>query len=141
MRLAQVLTVPNNDVTVSNNLTVDGTTTLEGAVTAPRRINCKRHNKPNSRKYKPSDNLTIAKILTVEGETQFENINICNLIQATESNSDLELDALGTGKVTVPDADLEVGGDITTVGTAPICKRKCKWYCYNTVYDYWHCPQ
>ena len=113
------VTVPNNDVTVSNNLTVDGTTTLEGAVTVNAGLTVNGTINQTAGSISLSDNLTIAKILTVEGETQFENINISgNLIQATESNSDLELDAAGTGKVTVPDADLEVGGDINVLGTA-----------------------
>ena len=53
---------------------------------------------------------------TINGQAQFENILINdNFITTTQSNSDLELRANGTGKV-IPDNDLQVTGDLTVDG-------------------------
>ena len=54
---------------------------------------------------------------SINGQAQFENILINdNFITTTISNSDLELRANGTGKVLIPDNDLQVTGDLTVDG-------------------------
>ena len=113
------ISVPASDVTISDALTVEGQTTLEDSVTINAPLTVNSTLTQTSGTFTLQSSLTVSDALTVEGAAQFENIQIAgNAIRTTETNSDLELDSAGTGKVIVPDADLEVGGDITVLGTA-----------------------
>ena len=87
-----IILIPNNNVEIVNTLDVGGDIS--------------------------SNNLTVAGQLSTNS---FTNSNILiddNFITTTESNSDLELRANGTGKILIPTNDLEVTNDITILGNA-----------------------
>ena len=111
--------VPSNDVTISNALTVEGQTTLVDAVTINAPLTVNSSITQTAGEVTLQANLTVSESLTVQGTSQFENIQVAgNVIRTTETNSDLELDSAGTGKVIVRNADLQVDGDVTVLGTA-----------------------
>jgi hypothetical protein len=111
--------VPLNNVDVDNNLTVAGTTTLAdttiiGTVT-------QTGNTTQTGDVNLTGNLVVTQNFTVSSTAQFENIQINdNYITTTESNSDLELRANGTGMVRIPSNDVTFEQDITISGTATI---------------------
>jgi len=91
-----------NDTVAKTNLTVDGTTTFVGNVTGTTAT---------------FDDVTINNNMTVQGQINFDNIQINdNTITTTESNSDLELEASGTGTVIVPSNNVVVEKDLTVQG-------------------------
>lgn len=97
--------IPNNNLIVQNDLQVDGTgsfaeLTTTGQVTV-------------------GGTLSVDKDLTVNGQAQLENILINdNFITTTQSNSDLELRANGTGDVIIPTNDVVISQDLEILGTA-----------------------
>ncbi len=107
--------IPNNNVEVTNNLTVAdtvnlATTNITGSLT-------------HVGNYVQTGNSTIAGGLTVSGDfdiggyAQFEEINITdNIITTTTSATNLELRANGTGKVVIPNNDVQVTGNLTVNG-------------------------
>ena len=111
--------VPSNNVQVDNNVTVGGTTNLSdtnitGTLTHT-------GNTSQTGNYNVTGNVEISQTLTVTGQANFENIEINdNYITTTESNSDLELRANGTGVVRVSDTDAVFDQDITISGVATI---------------------
>ena len=112
------IVVPDNNVEITGTFTANDTATFNDTVTVNNDLNI-TGNLNAQGNITISDNLTIEDGLTVNGNTQLENINIAgNKIKTTESDSDLELDAAGTGRVVFPNADLEVGGDIVVNGSA-----------------------
>ena len=102
--------IPNSDVTITNALELNGITTYNGDFTVNGGFISKGNLNQSGGTATFASNLNISADLTVAGAAQFENIEITgNVIRTTESNSDLELDASGTGRVLIPNADLEVG--------------------------------
>ena len=92
--------------TVKGDLQVDGTTTLVGALTGTTAT---------------FDDLIINNNMTVQGQINFDNIQINdNTITTTDSNSDLELIANGTGKVIIPDNDVVITGGLTVEGATTV---------------------
>lgn len=113
------VTVPNNNVEITGTFTANDTATFNNTVTVNNNLNVTGVINQLGSSTTINASLIINDGLTVNGNTQLENINIAgNKIQTTESNSDLELDAAGTGRVIFPNADLEVGGDIVVNGSA-----------------------
>ena len=113
------VTVPNNNVEITGTFTANDTATFNNTVTVNNNLNVTGGITQSGASTTINASLTINDGLTVNGNTQLENINIAgNKIQTTESNSDLELDAAGTGRVVFPNADLLVGGDIVVNGSA-----------------------
>ena len=111
--------VPNSNFEVTGNTTFNNTTTFNDAVQVNDNVTITGALNQTGSTTTINANLTIQDGLTVNGNTQLENINISgNRIQTTDSDSDLELDAAGTGRVVIPNADLEVGGDIVVNGSA-----------------------
>jgi hypothetical protein len=56
--------------------------------------------------------------MTINGQANFENIEINdNVITTTDSDSDLELRANGTGKVIIPSNDVVITGGLTVEGS------------------------
>jgi len=111
--------IPNSNVTITNALELNGVTTYNGDLNVNGDFDITGNLIQTSGTVTFSNNLTINDDLNVLGPAQFENIEISgNVIRTTDSNSDLELDASGTGKVIIPNADLEVGGDLAVLGTA-----------------------
>ena len=111
--------VPSSNFEVTGNTTFNNTTTFNDAVQVNDNVTITGALNQTGSTTTINANLTIQDGLTVNGNTQLENINIAgNRIQTTDSDSDLELDAAGTGRVVIPNADLEVGGDIVVNGSA-----------------------
>ena len=114
-----VIYVPSNNVQIDNNLTVNGTTTLSntnitGTVTHT-------GNTTQTGDVNLSGNLIVSQNITVSSTAQFENIQINdNYITTTESNSDLELRANGTGTIYIPVNDVVFNNNVTISGTATI---------------------
>lgn len=103
-------------VEVKNNLDVQGTTTLSttditgtlnvtGDTTFVGDIN-------------QTGSLNVSENITLGGYLQLDNIKIdTNFITTTESNSDLELRAAGTGKVLIPNNDVQIDNDLNVLGS------------------------
>ena len=108
--------IPNNNVEVTNDFTALGTVSL-----GPTNISGSLTHTGN---YSQSGNSTIVGDLTVSqdldigGIAQFEEIKIeDNIITTTTSNNNLELRAHGTGKVVIPNNDVQITGNLTVDGT------------------------
>jgi cytoskeletal protein CcmA (bactofilin family) len=111
--------VPNNNVEITGTLTTNDTATFNNTVTVNNNLNVLGAINQTGASTTINANLTVRDGLIVDNSVQFENIFISgNKIQTTDSDSDLELTAAGTGRVVFPDADLEVGGNIVVAGTA-----------------------
>ena len=106
------IVVPGNNVTFSQQLTVDGTTTLSdtnivGTITYA-------GNLTQTGDTTVTGNVTVTEDLDVTGAAQFEEILVDdNFITTTTSNTDLELRANGTGKILIPNNDVEITNDLT----------------------------
>ena len=108
--------VPSNDVTIEQDLTVDGQTTL-GNVSLTGTLE-HTGNTIQTGNIELTGNLSVTQLATFSSTVQFENININdNIITTTDSNSDLELAASGTGNVVVPNNNVIITNDLTVDGT------------------------
>ena len=111
--------IPNNNVQIDNNLTVSGDTDLQatnvtGTITHV-------GNTTQTGNIDLSGNFDITGAVTVSSVAQFENVNITNnVVTTTESNSDLELRAAGTGEVIVPQNDVHITNDLIVDGTITV---------------------
>jgi len=114
-----IVYVPSNNVQIDNDLTVNGTTNLKdtnitGTITHTGNVS-------QTGVFNLTGIATVNGDLNVTGQAQFENIQINdNFITTTESNSDLELRANGTGSVFIPSNDVIINQNITISGTANI---------------------
>ena len=108
------LVLVEDSVNVSENLNVTGT--LYGNIVTANdtvSLNSVTHNNGTLTR---NGTTTLSNALTVNDNVQFENIKIDdNVITTTESNSDLELRAAGTGEVLI-DTDVTVNKNITVLG-------------------------
>ena len=101
------INVPNNNVTFSQDLTVSGETNLQntnitGTITHV-------------------GNTTQTGNLTISGEISNGNILIeDNFIATTNSNSDLELRANGTGEILIPNNDVRITNNLFVNGDATL---------------------
>ena len=108
--------VSSSDVQIDEDLEVVGNTNL--ATTNITGILTVVGNVVQTGNYTQTGDFGITGNLSVSNAAQFENILIDNnVITTTESNSDLELRANGTGNVIIDNTDLEVTGDLDVVGT------------------------
>ncbi len=107
--------VPNDNVLIDNNLTVLGTSTLgntniTGTVTYTGDI-------IQTGNVTQTGNYSVSGTLTVGSDAQFQNIKIAgNTIKTTQSNSNLELSAAGTGIITMPYNNVSLGQNLTVGG-------------------------
>lgn len=103
--------VPSADVLVEQDLTVDGNTSLKD-------LNIQGTVTQTGIRNQVGD-LNVVGTVTVsstniESEIQFENISFNdNYIETTDSNSNLELRASGTGIVVLPDNDVQVNNNVS----------------------------
>ena len=104
--------VPNNNVQIDNDLTVSGTTNLADAnITGTLTLVGDLTQTGNTT---VNGNVTVTQDLDVTGSAQFEEILIDdNYITTTSSNADLELRASGTGKILIPNNDVQIVNDLT----------------------------
>ena len=111
--------VPSNDVTIEQNLTVNGITTL--ANTSVTGTITHVGDTTQTGDFIMTGALEVDGNLTVTGGTQYENILISgNTLATTNSNSDLELRAAGTGEVLIPNNDAVINGELTVDGTLTV---------------------
>ena len=109
--------VPNNNVQIDNNLTVEGDTTL-GDLTVTGEFTFVG-DQTQIGNTTVTGNVTVTQDLDVNGAAQFEEILVDdNYITTTTSNADLELRASGTGRILVPNNDVEIDNDLTVNGIA-----------------------
>lgn len=107
--------VPANNVEITNNLTVNGTTDVQdlnvtgtlthiGDVTQTGNVN-------------QTGDIDLIGTFTTTDYAQFADIKIDNnTISTTIGTNDLILDAAGTGRIYVPDSDVEITQDLTVTG-------------------------
>jgi cytoskeletal protein CcmA (bactofilin family) len=111
--------VPTNDVILGQDLTVNGdtdldNTTIQGTVTHTGNVT-------QVGNISLTGDYDITGTVTISSTAQFENIRINNnVITTTDSNSDLELRAAGTGEVIVPNNDVVISNDLFVDGTITV---------------------
>jgi hypothetical protein len=111
--------VPNNNVQINNDLTVSGSTDLQDTLVNGTFTLVGDFNQTGDSNITGS--VTVTQDLDVTGAAQFEEILVDdNFITTTTSNADLELRAVGTGKVLIPNNDLEVSNDLIVAGTLTV---------------------
>ena len=109
--------VPSNNVQIDNNLTVNGTTDLSNTNITGNISHSGNVTQVGNINQTGAYNLTGD--LTVGGLSQFENIKIdTNVITTTLSASDLELRAHSTGKIYVPNNNVQIDNNLTVNGTS-----------------------
>jgi cytoskeletal protein CcmA (bactofilin family) len=112
--------MPSNDVVIDNNLTVNGSTSLKdttivGDITHTGNVT-------------QTGDINLTGNLDVTGEViisasliQFEDIQISgNRITTTESNSNLDLRANGTGQIYIPDNNVVIENNLAVNGTITV---------------------
>jgi len=111
--------VPSNDVNIAQDLTVDGlstfaNTTIVGTLTHT-------GNTTQTGNYNLTGALNVIGEVTISSTTQFEDIQISgNVVTTTQSNSDLELRAAGSGEVIIPNNDVTISNSLTVDGTLSV---------------------
>jgi len=109
----EVIIDTGNVLTINNNFFVGGTMEYTGALTINGNVVLAKSIQDGS--LTVTDNLFIDGTLDVSQQAQFEEILIDdNFITTTTSNADLELRASGTGKVLVPNNNMQVDNDLST---------------------------
>jgi hypothetical protein len=109
------ISIPSNNVLLDQNLTVTGATDLQATT-----INgdlTQTGNVTQTGDYTQTGNSDITGNLTVSSFAQFEKIRIeHNVISITETDTDLKLEAAGTGKIYVPADNVLINYDLTVDG-------------------------
>ena len=111
-----IISIPSNDVSITQNLTVVGTTTLAnteitGTLTHVGDVN-------QTGNITVTGNVVITGDLTTDNIAQFEDVKIDgNQITTTIGNNDLQLLANGTGRIYIPNNDVTVSQNLTVLGT------------------------
>jgi hypothetical protein len=111
------IVIPSNNVTLDQSLTVNGDTSLKNVSIVGDIL--QTGNITQTGNFSIDGDLSITgKIDILDSIVQFENIQILgNRIATTESNSDLELRANGTGEIVVPNNDVVISNNLTIAGT------------------------
>ena len=110
--------VPSNNVEITNNLTVNGVTDLR--ITNINGTLTHTGNKTQTGNADITGDMTISGLLNVPN-IDFENIDFDeNVITTVDSNSDLELRAAGSGKVIVPNNDVEFTQNVNILGNLQV---------------------
>ena len=104
--------VPNNNVQIDNNLTVSGVTDLQDTVITGSITQI--GNLTQQGNLTITGSVTVTQDLDVTGAAQFEEILVNdNYITTTTSNANLELRATGTGKILIPNNDVQIVNGLT----------------------------
>ena len=115
-----IVSIPTNDVDLSQKLTVTGKTTVTdvniGTALSPKLLQLTGLFTQTGDKLVTGD-YRVTSNATFTGEAQFYNINVnTNVISTTLTDTDLTLQAAGTGIVQVKTTDVQIDNDLT-VGT------------------------
>ena len=106
------ISVPENDVLIQQDLTVQGQTVLNDAVTVGDITHTGNVNQTGN--FDIVGDVDITGTLDVTSTAQFEDIQIDqNVITTTETDSTLILRADGSGTISIPENDVEIGTAIT----------------------------
>ena len=109
------ISIPSNDFQVDNNFTVAGNTNLQNTTVTGTITHTGNTNQTGN--VNLTGILDVTGAITISSTAQFENIRIAgNVITTTESNSDLELRASGTGNVIIPNNNVNITNDLTVGG-------------------------
>jgi len=109
------IVVSETDVQVDTNLTVSLATDLSD--TSITGILTHAGTRTETGTYTNNGNLVVSNDVTIDGYLQGDNVRFeTNYVSSTESNSDLDLRANGTGKVLVNDTDVDVTNNVVVVG-------------------------
>ena len=107
--------IPNNNVQIDGTLDVDGQTTLD-ATTINGTINHVGSTIIDG-DLTQNGNQVINGTLNVSGNVQYEDIQVAgNVIQTTESNSNLEIRTQAGQNILIPTSDVSITGDLTVSG-------------------------
>lgn len=116
-----IISIPSNDVEITQDLTVNGTTTLSVPLGTALSVTGDISHTGNVTQTGDVDqigDLTVTGTLDVGGTIQFEDIQINdNVITTTIGNNDLILEAAGSGKISIPLDNAEVSQTLTVLGT------------------------
>jgi hypothetical protein len=111
--------IPSNNVQIDQALTVNGTTTLKGTT-----VNgdiTQTGNVTQTGDFTQIGNTEITGTLTVSSFAQFEKIKIdLNTIATSVTDTDLILEADGTGKISIPTNDVLINQNLTVNGTTTL---------------------
>ena len=108
--------VPSNNVQLDNDLTVSSYTDLQGTSITGTLLH--NGNVTQTGNIALTGNYTISGTVDINSAAQLENILIDdNVITTTQTNSDLELRASGTGEVLIPNNDVVITNDLRVDGT------------------------
>ncbi len=114
-----IISVPSTDVEITQDLTVSGTTSLADTNITGTLTHI--GNTTQTGNFIQVGNLDVTGNFTVSSTAQFENIEINdNYITTTDTNSDLELRASGTGKVIIPSNNVYITGSAEVIGTLTV---------------------
>ena len=114
-----LISLPSNDVQIDQALTVTGQTTLNGTEIAGDITHT--GNVTQTGNFTQTGDTEITGNLTVSSYAQFEKIKIdSNTISTTVTNTDLTLEANGTGRVYIPSNDVLIDQNLTVDGLATI---------------------
>ena len=114
-----IISIPTNNVQIDQALTVTGdtdlqTTTINGSLT-------QTGNVLQTGDYTQTGDQGITGNITVSSFGQFQNIRIdANEISTTITDTDLKLEAAGTGRIYIPSNDVQIDQNLTVNGTATI---------------------
>ena len=114
-----IISIPTNNVQIDQQLTVNGdtalkATTIDGNITHVGDVT-------QTGDYTQTGDTAITGNLTVSTFGQFEKIRIdSNVISATATDTDLQLEANGTGKIYIPTDDVLIDQNLTVNGLATI---------------------
>ena len=107
--------IPNNNVQIDGTLDVDGQTTLD-ATTINGTINHVGSTIIDG-DLTQNGSQVINGTLNVSGDVQYEDIQVAgNVIQTTESNSNLEIRTQAGQNILIPTSDVSITGDLTVSG-------------------------
>ena len=107
--------IPDNDVQIDNNLDVSGITTLTDTTVTGVLTHTGTTNQTGQTTI--NGDVIINGDTTIDGFAQFANIRVeTNYISTTVTNQDLQLSAVGTGKVLIPTNDLKVEENLEVIG-------------------------
>ena len=114
-----IISIPTNNVQIDQALTVNGDTTLKattinGTVTQIGDVT-------QTGDYTQTGATTITGNLTVSTFGQFQKIRIDgNIISGTATDTDVILEANGTGIISIPSNDVEIAQDLSVIGTVDV---------------------
>ena len=104
--------IPSNDFEISQGFIVSGTTTLADTNITGTVTHVGANNQTGDTGV--TGNVTVTENLDITGAAQFEEILVDdNFVTTTTSNADLELRANGTGKILVPNNNVEITNNLT----------------------------